>query len=90
MEAATLTPTERALAAIWEEILNIRPIDRSQNFFECGGDSLLATKAVLGIRRIRPVAVTVRTIIDQPVLKDLAAHIDLLTGAMPTPSPPAA
>ncbi|MFJ9033260.1 phosphopantetheine-binding protein [Streptomyces sp. NPDC102274] len=90
MEPATPNPTERALAAIWEDILNVRPIDRSQNFFEGGGDSLLATKAVLRIRRTWPVAMTVRTIIDRPVLKDLAAHIDLLTATTATPSPPVA
>nr|AJV88384.1 MfnL [Streptomyces drozdowiczii] len=90
MGPGTLTPTESTLAAIWEDILNVRPVDRGRNFFEAGGDSLLATKAVLQIRRTWSVDLTVRTIIDQPVLKDLAAHIDRMTRTEPTPPPPAA
>ena len=90
MDPGTLTPTESKLAATWEDVLNISSVDRSRNFFEAGGDSLLATKAVLRIRRIWSVDLTVRTIIDQPVLKDLAAHIDIMTRTDPTPPPPAA
>ena len=33
---------ERDLAAVWEEVLKIKPIGVTDNFFELGGDSLLA------------------------------------------------
>lgn len=35
-------PLEEAIAAVWEELLDIRPIRREQNFFAAGGTSLLA------------------------------------------------
>ncbi|NTW69316.1 MAG: amino acid adenylation domain-containing protein [Chlorobiaceae bacterium] len=33
---------EKAIASIWEELLDVRPIMREQNFFAAGGTSLLA------------------------------------------------
>lgn len=33
---------EHAIAAIWEDLLDIRPVNRDQNFFAAGGTSLLA------------------------------------------------
>jgi hypothetical protein len=36
------TPTERALARLWREWLEIETVDRGDNFFDLGGDSLRA------------------------------------------------
>lgn len=41
------TPTEQRLAAIWSELLKRPHIGRTQNFFELGGDSLLALQVIL-------------------------------------------
>ena len=38
----TWTRTERLLAAVWSEVLQIAPINREDDFFELGGDSLRA------------------------------------------------
>lgn len=35
---------ERQLTALWEEVLNVRPIGVTDNFFELGGHSLLAVR----------------------------------------------
>ena len=45
------TPAERALAAIWEEVLGVRDIGRNQNFFDLGGDSILAIQMAARARR---------------------------------------
>jgi amino acid adenylation domain-containing protein len=42
---------ERQLAAIWEEVLAIKPIGIAQNFFELGGHSLLAARLVSRIEK---------------------------------------
>jgi len=42
---------ERELAAIWETLLGIRPIDVKSDFFEVGGDSLLAVQLFAEIER---------------------------------------
>ena len=37
-------PVEWQLVKIWEELLDVRPIGVTHNFFECGGHSLLAIR----------------------------------------------
>lgn len=37
-------PVEWQLVKIWEELLEVRPIGVTHNFFECGGHSLLAVR----------------------------------------------
>jgi FkbH-like protein len=82
---ASLTPTERDLAAIWADLLKVPTVHRTDRFFDIGGHSLLA---VLLISRIRD-----RFQIELPIddvysgdltLRDLAARIDALqSGAAP-------
>lgn len=72
------TPTERRLAAIWVDVLHLDPVGRAQNFFEIGGDSLLATKVVMRARRDWDIEFNVQTLVDRPVLADLAERIDQL------------
>jgi len=42
---------ERRLAAIWEQVLNVAPIGREQNFFELGGDSIVSIQMVSRARQ---------------------------------------
>lgn len=44
--AAPQTPTERALAEIWESVLHIEPVGIDDDFFMLGGHSILATQAL--------------------------------------------
>lgn len=76
MEDNFETRTEHELAEIWAEVLKIDKVRRDENFFNLGGDSLLATKVVLAARRRWQIKFTVRVLIDKPVLADLAEHID--------------
>ncbi|MBM2840175.1 MAG: acyl-CoA synthetase (AMP-forming)/AMP-acid ligase [Bacteroidetes bacterium] len=38
---------ERQLVTLWEDLLNIRPIGVNENFFDLGGDSLLAVRMLM-------------------------------------------
>jgi hypothetical protein len=78
MEGDFKTQTERQLAMIWADFLNLDKVGRDQDFFIIGGDSLLATKVVLEVRRIWNIKVTVRALVDTPILADLAERIDAL------------
>ncbi|MFT7837032.1 amino acid adenylation domain-containing protein [Saccharothrix sp. BKS2] len=74
--AEPATPVERELAAIWAEVLGRDRVSRDENFFRgAGGDSMLATKVVVRVRRRWGVRITVRQMLQFPVLKDLAAHL---------------
>ncbi|MEV7612045.1 condensation domain-containing protein [Streptomyces sp. NPDC089799] len=66
------------LLSLWHEVLGNIPIDRTSHFFDSGGNSLLATRLVLRVRREWDIEPTVSVVFDKPVLSDLAAHIDVL------------
>lgn len=78
MHADLATETELALAGLWTEILQVDDVGRSDNFFDLGGDSMLATRLVLSARRTWNVQFSVRVLVESPVLKDLADQIDTL------------
>jgi hypothetical protein len=72
---------ERQLAGIWSEVLHVDRPGPDDDFFEIGGDSLLATKVVLLARRAWGIDFTVRVLLDAPVLRDLAAEVESLIAA---------
>jgi amino acid adenylation domain-containing protein len=45
------SPLEAQLAQIWEELLGVRPVGTRDNFFDLGGDSLLAVRMLHAIER---------------------------------------
>ena len=74
------TATERRLAAIWTEVLNIDRVGISSNFFELGGHSLLATQLVSRIRVEFSCELPVRAIFEAPTIAALAAKLDKADG----------
>lgn len=72
------TDTEKALAAIWAEVLKSPLPLASDNFFAIGGHSLLAARVATRLRRDLGQEIGVRAIFDHPVLADLAACLDAM------------
>jgi amino acid adenylation domain-containing protein len=70
------TATERALAAVWREVLKVERVGVHDHFFDLGGHSLLATQVVSRIREQMGTEVALRTLFEAPVLGQLAARID--------------
>ncbi|WP_151737534.1 non-ribosomal peptide synthetase [Paenibacillus tengchongensis] len=68
--------TEKTLAEIWREILNVEKIGVSDNFFELGGHSLLATQLTSRIRSRFGVEVQIDSLFINPTLGGLAGHIE--------------
>ena len=64
--------TERALAALWEQLLGADRVGVHDNFFELGGHSLLATRLLAEIRSGLGAAVTVRRFFAGPTVAELA------------------
>ena len=48
---ATASPLEAGLAALWAEILGLPRLGPGDDFFACGGDSLLALRMVNRLRK---------------------------------------
>ena len=80
---APRTREEKAIAEIWTEMLDGRPISVEANFFDLGGHSLLATRVVSRIREKCGVELPLRLLFDSPTVAALASH---LAAAQPSQS----
>jgi amino acid adenylation domain-containing protein len=63
---------ERRVAAVWEELLAIQPIELHENFFDVGGHSLLAARLAARLSAELGVDVPVSTIMSKPTIAELA------------------
>ena len=75
------TPTERTLAAIWSEVLEMPAVGVGDNFFELGGRSLKATRVRSRLSAALGVDVPLATVLEHPTLATLAAEADRLVAA---------
>ena len=66
---------EQALAKLWEELLGCTDIGADDNFFALGGHSLLAARLVARMAEQHGRRLPLRTVFEQPVLRDLAAQL---------------
>ncbi|WP_423395908.1 amino acid adenylation domain-containing protein [Burkholderia sp. LMG 21824] len=72
---APVNALEAQLTAIWQEVLGKARISTTANFFELGGNSLLATKVVARIRRDLHVKLEIRSLFALPTISSLAKRI---------------
>jgi amino acid adenylation domain-containing protein len=72
---APATPDERALAGIWAEVLRLERVGVRDNFFDLGGNSLLATRVVSRACRQCGAEVTVRCLFEEPTISGLARRV---------------
>jgi acyl transferase domain-containing protein len=70
--------TERAVAAIWQEILGIAEIGVEDNFFELGGHSLLATAVIGRLRDGFGLDVPLQVLFDAQTVAGMAALVGTL------------
>lgn len=75
------TPTEIALAEIWQQLLKSGPVGGDADFFALGGHSLLATQVLARVRQRLGVELPMRTFFQTPTLQEVARQIDLLQTA---------
>lgn len=72
---------EQSLASIWEELLDIRPLGREDDFFDLGGHSLLAARMIEMIEDQLGPAIPVGAWMESPTIAQLAAVIEGETSA---------
>ncbi len=70
------TPTQTVLQEIFKKLLNVEKVGANYNFFEIGGDSLIAIKLCSIISEKFNINIEVKDIFNMPILKDLANFID--------------
>lgn len=68
--------TERCLAAIFEEVLNRKPIGIHDDFFQYGGHSLRAVQVVTQVHRSLNRKIEVRTVFEYPTIYQLAGILN--------------
>ena len=83
--APPATATEKAIAAIWSEVLACDGIGVDDNFFALGGHSLLAIQVVNRIRSVLGVQLPLHVLFESPTLGGVASASDnaLVAGATP-------
>jgi amino acid adenylation domain-containing protein len=69
---APRTKTEKALAAIWTELLKVDNIGVNDSFFDLGGHSLMAFKAMSRIRDEFDVDLPVQDLFENPTIAEIA------------------
>jgi thioesterase domain-containing protein len=73
---APRTVTEQKLADIWKELLDMEQVGVHDNFFESGGNSLLAIHLISVIRKGLTADLAISDIFDYPTIGSLAAVLD--------------
>lgn len=71
------TQTEKRLAALWREVLDIAPVGATDNFFELGGDSLRATRLITLIYREFGRELPLAAVLRSPTIARLASALEL-------------
>lgn len=72
---APATDTERALAALLSDVLAVEVSSRDEDFFNLGGDSILAVQLAARARDTG-LKLTARMVFEHPALHELAAAVD--------------
>lgn len=74
---------ETVVAALWADLLGVRVLDRTANFFALGGDSLTATSLVDRVERVLGAELSLRAFFSCPTVAGCAAAITATGAAHP-------
>jgi L-serine---[L-seryl-carrier protein] ligase len=77
--AEPVTPVEKKLVALWQEILNVERVGLHDNFFELGGDSLTAAVMAALFSEHLQVELPLGSVFEAPTIADLAVLVERLS-----------
>ncbi|MFJ2264725.1 amino acid adenylation domain-containing protein, partial [Streptomyces sp. NPDC087844] len=78
--------TEELLAGVWAQVLGLERVGATDDFFELGGQSLLATQVVSRVREVFGAEIPLAALFDHPTVRALAALVE--TAAPRASAPP--
>nr|UYH37512.1 AMP-binding protein [Myxococcaceae bacterium MCy9487] len=84
--AGPRTPTEEFLAKLWTGLLGLEQVGIHGNFFELGGDSLLATQLTARVREAYAMELPLRGLYEHPTVATLAEYVDTVSQALRAPA----
>jgi amino acid adenylation domain-containing protein len=71
-----VSATQRALAAIWADVLDVEHVGLDDNFFELGGNSLLATQVMFRIQDDLRIEFPLYLLFSAETLEELAGEVE--------------
>nr|WP_153347567.1 non-ribosomal peptide synthase/polyketide synthase [Nocardia aurantia] len=71
-----VTPAERAVAAVFEQVLGVARVGADDDFFALGGNSLVATRISARLSAWSGTDVPLRALFEQPTVAALAARLE--------------
>ncbi len=84
---APRTPTETALTQIWQEVLGLDQVGVEDNFFDLGGDSLLAAQVINRVRSLLQLELSVLAFWQHPTVAAMAVAMETAQPAQHLISP---
>ncbi|WP_415823561.1 condensation domain-containing protein, partial [Mycobacterium basiliense] len=75
-------PVEETLARIYARVLGLQRVSVQESFFDLGGDSLLAIRAIAAINKALGVELAIRTLFNAPTIAQLALRIGDTPGGL--------
>jgi hypothetical protein len=75
VDAASQAAIQEHLVAIWEGLFDVSPINVQQNFFDLGGDALLAAGMTCKIEELIGTRLPVLSVFKAPTIEQLANAI---------------
>lgn len=76
MYKAPSSQKEKQLAALWRELLQLDKVGINDNFFDLGGNSLLAVKTVVRLRQDHQYELPVTKLYQFPTVKGIVGYLD--------------
>jgi len=77
---APATDLQRTVAGVWQEVLRVTQVGTEDNFFDLGGDSLLAAQVLSLLRRRVREDVSLTDLFRYPTIRTLTDHLGGKTG----------
>ena len=79
LNAAASTASEQAIAGVWRDVLNRSQVAMSDHFFDLGGDSIKAMRAMTQLRK-RGISCQLKTFFDHSILAEFIQNVCQVEG----------